>query len=120
MITAIVFDMGGDTKIRRYDTDDPFEAKRLFIREWIEGKITWDHFEFYGPQCTVTVPAFSPEFLEDHCLSDESNEGTYLGINEGVHVWEWLCITGIHGSDEHIVKGFFVPHLGLDHDHWVN
>lgn len=105
MVTAIVTYGCGETHIRRYDTDDPVQAKLSFIRDWINGEVQWRWFEFHGPECTVKVPAFTPEFLQDHCLDDEFS----YRFESGVHIWEWECITGIHGSDEHIVTGYFVP-----------
>jgi hypothetical protein len=106
MITAIVTCGSGETHIRRYDTDDPAQAKRSFIEDWINGKVQWQYFEFDGPECDVAVPAFTPEFLQEECLDDYYS----YRIEEGVHIWEWYCCTGIHGSDEHLITGYFVPH----------
>jgi len=106
MVTAIVTYGSGETHIRRYNTPNPTEAKRQFIQDWIDGKVQWHWFEFHGPECTVEVPAFTPDFLREHCLNDEFS----FRVEEGVHIWEWYCCTGIHGSDEHIVTGYFIPH----------
>lgn len=106
MVTAIVTYGTLETHIRRYDTLDALEAKRRFIRDWINGDVEWKYFEFYGPNCSARVPAFSPEFLERACLDDKHS----YRVESGVHIWEWYCCTGIHGSDEHIVSGYFVPH----------
>ncbi len=106
MVTAIVTYDSGETHIRRYDMDDPIEAKRNFIWDWITGEVQWQWLEFYGSEYSVDVPAFTPEFLQEHCLNDEYS----YRVESGVHIWEWYCCTGIHGSDEHIVTGYFVPH----------
>jgi hypothetical protein len=105
MVTAIVTYSSAETHIRRYDTDDPHAAMQLFIHDWIAGRVVWEWWEFSGPHCTTEVPAFTPDFLREHCLNDCYNER----ITEGVHIWDWYCCTGIHGSDEHIVTGYFIP-----------
>jgi hypothetical protein len=106
VVVAITYG-GTETHIRRYSTDDPATAIRLFTLDWIEGRVQWHYFEFFGPGCTVDNPAFTPEFLREHCLDEQRyREPTII---EGVHVWDWYCCTGIHGSDEHLVTGYFVP-----------
>jgi hypothetical protein len=103
MITAIVIDGCMQAQIRRYETDSPLRARDLFVKDWIDEKIIWDHWEYAGPNCTATVPAFTPEFL---CVSGKNEEDFHF--EEGVLVHEWMCITGFHGSDEHIITGYFV------------
>jgi hypothetical protein len=105
MITAIVVDQCGQSQIRRYDTDNPRVARNRFVQEWIAGGIVWEHFEFFGPNCRVENPAFAPEFLQKHGFEDEIPPL----VHEGVTIYTWKCVTGPHGSDEHIVLGYFVP-----------
>jgi hypothetical protein len=110
MVTAIAVYSSGEAHIRRCDTDDPLEARRMFIQEWIDGKIEWHFFELFGPECTVDNPAFTPDFLREAYLDSEY----VYEIQRGADIWEWYCCTGIHGSDEHIVTGYFVPHERQD------
>ena|SRR6266699_554093 len=105
MITAIVIDECGQVHIRRYDTDNPRDARNRFVNEWIAGGIVWEHFELYGPNCTVDNPAFTPAFLREHGYEDEPPPL----VEQGVTVYQWFCATGPHGSDEHIVVAYFVP-----------
>lgn len=93
-------------QIHRYETDDPVDAKNQFLRDWIAGDVSWDFFEYYGPSCAVSNPAFTPDFLESFLTEDDEYE-----IKDGVHVWTWWCITGIHGSDEHYVTAYVIPQV---------
>lgn len=102
------------TVIRRYDTDDPFVAKRLFLTDWAEGSIQWDYFEYFGPSCTVANPAFPPVLVS--AFIDEDDPGPE--ITEGVHTWTWWHVTGIHGSDEHYVVAHFIAPV-VDFDYGV-
>ena len=105
MITVIAIAEGGEAHIRRYDTDDVRDARNRFVQDWIDGNVPWEWWEYHGPHCTVDTPAFTPEFLKEHGFDDEpSPEKT-----EGVTIYTWWCITGIHGSDEHFVTGYFIP-----------
>lgn len=93
-------------QIHRYETDDPVEAMSQFLRDWIAGDVSWDVSAYYGPNCTVDNPAFTPEFLES--LLDDYD--TYK-VKNGVYIWTWWCITGIHGSDEHYVSAYVIPQV---------
>ncbi|MEP6944601.1 MAG: hypothetical protein ABJA02_01700 [Acidobacteriota bacterium] len=106
MTVLIVSNDYFQTHILRYDTDDSHVAKNLFLSDWSEGRIEWDSFEYYGPGCSVENPAFTPDFVRGLMPFDEPYE-----VIEKVHVWTWWCITGIHGSDEHYVTGYFVNHV---------
>lgn len=105
MITAILMDQRGQSHIRRYQTDNPREARNKFVDEWIARTIVWEDFEFYGPNCSVENPAFTPDFLRQNGYEDEPAPV----VENGVTIYEWFCATGPHGSDEHIVTGYFVP-----------
>ena len=105
MITLIAINENGETHIRRYSTDSTREARDLFVHEWINGGITWLWWEYYGPHCTVDNPAFTPTFLTENGFDDEPAPLE----DEGVIIYSWFCATGIHGSDEHFVTGYFVP-----------
>ena len=104
MFTVIAYSDAGETQIRRYAVDSFREAWELFMESWIAGEFTWEHFEYYGPNCTVENPAFTPEFLRRH---DFGSDGDPI-VEEGVIIYTWWCITGRHGSDEHFVTGYFV------------
>lgn len=93
-------------QIHRYETDDPVEAKSQFLRDWIAGDVSWDFAEYHGPSCRVDNPAFTPEFLQE--ILDDDDESV---IQNGVHVWTWWCIKGIHGSDEHYVSAYVIPQV---------
>lgn len=105
MITAIVIDQSGQSHIRRYDTSDPREARNRFVEEWMRGAVVWEYFEFFGPNCRVENPAFTPQFLRSHGFEDEPPPI----VEQGVTIYTWFCATGLHGSDEHVVTGYFVP-----------
>lgn len=108
MITAIVINEICEPQIRHYATDHPRVARDGFIQDWIEGKIVWEHSEFYGPNCTIENPAFSPAFLSKYGFEDEPPPL----LENGVIVYTWTCITGGHGSDEHTVTGYFIRSAG--------
>jgi hypothetical protein len=107
MITAIVINMSGEAQIRRYDTNNPREARDWFVQEWIDGRVIWKSWEFYGPNCTAKAPAFSPDFLQESGFGESLPELLPASMLN-VTVYQWCCITGPHGSDEHIVIGYFV------------
>lgn len=105
MITVIAVNDAGESRIRRYMVDDVKTARNSFVNEWIDGEIVWDYFEFYGPNCEVENPAFSPDFLRRAGFDDEPGPVR----EEGVTIYEWFCAVGPHGSDEHTVTGYFIP-----------
>ncbi len=103
MITVIASNDFYETVIRRYDVDEYQQARNLFVLDWIGGVIGWNNFEYYGEGCEVDNPAFTPEFLKEHGFDDEPPPQ----FIEGVCIYQWDCVTGIHGSDEHWVIGYF-------------
>jgi hypothetical protein len=107
MVTAIVTYQQIETHIRRYDTNDPHEAMRLFLQDWIAGRVEWKFVDdFYGPNCAAEVPAFTPEFLRQNCLNNPEFKPSVI---EGVHIQQWYCCNGDHDSNEHTVTGYFIP-----------
>lgn len=109
MVTAIVMNMGGETHLRRYPTDDPEVARRQFIIDWIEGKVEWRDPHFCGPECRTDDQAFAPEFLRESLLDAE--DVWFEEVRGPVYVWHWFCgdSTGDESSDE-IVYAHFVRH----------
>jgi hypothetical protein len=105
MMTAILINEAAESHVRRYPVEDVRAARDCIMRDWIDGLIQWKHFEYYGKNCTVETPAFSPGFLQQHGYEDEPRPI----VEDGVTIYTWFCATGPHGSDEHCVTGYFVP-----------
>ncbi len=113
MVTVVAIDEAGETHLRRYLVETPAEAKDAFIAEWIAGGIAWQNYEYASPERGINQPwhtpgrllAFTPEFLEE-----TANDVLHWHHEEtGVTEYEWRCVLGIHGSDEHSVTGYFIP-----------
>ena len=105
MITAIVTDGNAQPQIRRYDTDNPRQARDWFVQEWIDGGVVWEYFEFAGPNCTEERPIFSPDYLREHGFKEDPWE-----IKLNVFMYEWSCFN--NRGDRHTVRGHFVLDLG--------
>lgn len=110
MFVVIAIAEAGESHIRRYETDNARDARNRFVQDWIDEKVQWEWWEYYGPNCTVDNPAFTPDFLRQEGFHNEPAPEEI----EGVTIYTWWCITGNHGSDEHFVTGYFIPSKGLD------
>lgn len=104
MITVIANNDFYETVIKKYDVNLFWRARDLFVNDWISGVVGWNNVEYYGIGCEVENPAFTPDFLAKHGFDDDA----LPEFIEGVCVYQWNCITGIHGSDEHWVVGYFI------------
>jgi hypothetical protein len=104
MITVIANNDFYETIIKKYDVNEFPKARNLFVWDWINSVFSWNNFEYFGTGCKVENPAFTPEFLKQHGFDDEPSP---IFI-EGVCIYSWFCITGIHGSDEHYVTAYFI------------
>ena len=114
MYAIVALSSGSENVLRVYDVNTPQEARDQFVKDWLGGVVTWEYYEFWNPKRPVAEEAsltsgcvFTPEFIRGggpEADIEDYDEAT------GIATFEWWCITGIHGSDEHFVSAYCIPY----------
>lgn len=103
MITVILTNAYQDDKTLRYNTNSFDEAVKMFVDDWIEGKIVWEVEELND--------AFTPEWLKNEGYPFDGFEPTIEETEVVVYTWQWA-------GDDQSVTGYFVKSAPIEDGEW--
>ena len=108
MITVLLTNAWLDFKAFRYDTNFFDEAVKMFVDDWIAGKVVWEFEELNS--------TFTPELLTENGYPNNDCEvAVYKQTEVVTYVWHWC---GETVGDDSVIYGYFVKTVPVNAEEW--